>query len=242
MPEENYDEEYVINILAEQAELNLKYGQLSGDQSKRNKCIPEKIKKDSEHKIEHKTDKPQLNGMFENKNHVNESERNKRTLSGKSDISTLKDSQTSKVENFDKRDRGNFYHWGATRELMEIFRRRNNSPETRRMVEQRNALTQPSTFRRRFDHQTQLTVYASSRPNKRSIEEIAEIDAELSRTANRLGGGYQPIIEEQEEQPEEEGELDQENNETEEDSILMRGDNSPIVDLTKYNTDGKEAK
>ena len=38
-PEENYDEEYVINILAEQAELNLKYGQLFGDQSKRNNCI-----------------------------------------------------------------------------------------------------------------------------------------------------------------------------------------------------------
>ena len=58
-------------------------------------------------------------------------------------------------------------------------------------------------------------------------------------------GGYQPIIEEQEEQPDEireEGELEQENNEMEEDNIIMRGDNLPIVDLTKYNTDGKEAK
>ena len=30
-PEENYDEEYVIIILAEKAELNLKYGQLFED-------------------------------------------------------------------------------------------------------------------------------------------------------------------------------------------------------------------
>ena len=72
--------------------------------------------------------------MFENKNHVNETEQNKRTTSGQSDISTLKDSQTSKVENFVKMDRDNFYHWGATQEIMDITRRI-NSPETRRLVE-----------------------------------------------------------------------------------------------------------
>ena len=33
-----------------------------------------------------------------------------------------------------------------------------------------------------------------------------------------------------------------ENNETEEDSVIMRGDNLPIVDLSKYNTEGKDAK
>ena len=113
-PEENFNEEYVIKNLAEQAELNLKYGQLFEDQSKRNKCITGRIKHDSEHKIEHKTDQSQLNGMFENKNHVNETIQNKRTSSGQSDISTLKDSQTSKVENFDKMARENFYHWEAT--------------------------------------------------------------------------------------------------------------------------------
>ena len=36
-------------------------------------------------------------------------------------------------------DRENFYHWGATREIMEIIRRRNNSPETRRLVEQKKS-------------------------------------------------------------------------------------------------------
>ena len=38
-------------------------------------------------------------------------------------------------------DRENFYHWGATREIMEVIRRRDNSPETRRLKEQRNALS-----------------------------------------------------------------------------------------------------
>ena len=242
-PDENYDEEYVINILAEQVELNLKYGQLFADQSKCSKRITERTKKNSEHKTEHKTDQSQLNRTFENKSHVNETEQNKKTTSGQSDISTPKDSQTSNIENFDNMDRENFYQWGATREIMDIIRRRNNSPETRRLVEQRNALSRPGTLRRRYDTQTQRTIFAPSRPNKRSREEIAEIDAELIRRANRLGGGYQPLIEEQEEKPDEvREEADLENNETEEDSVIMRGDNLPIVDLSKYNTEGKEVK
>ena len=35
-------------------------------------------------------------------------------------------------------------------------------------------------------------IFAQSRPNKRRREKIAEIDAELMRRANRLGGRYQP--------------------------------------------------
>ena len=67
----------------------------------------------------------------------------------------------------------------------------------------------------------------------------------MNPESEQTGGGYQPITEEQDEQPDEireEGELELENNETEEDNITMRGDNLPIVDLTKYNTEGKEAK
>ena len=52
------------------------------------------------------------------------------------------------------------------------------------------------------------------------------------------------MTEEQDEPEElrEEGELEIENAETEEDSVIMRGDNLPIVDLSKYNTDGKKTK
>ena len=140
-------------------------------------------------------------------------------------------------------DRENFYHWGATSEIMEIFCRRNNSPETRRLINQRNELSRPGTLRRRYDHYTQRTVFAPSRPNKRSRKEIAEIYAEIMKRANRLGGGYQPMIEEQDEPQErwEESELEIENAETEEDSVIIRADNLPTVDPSKYNTEGKEA-
>ena len=140
-------------------------------------------------------------------------------------------------------DRDNFHHWGATREIMDIIRRRKNSPETSRLVEQKSTLSRPGTLRRRYDHQTQRTVFVPTRPTERSTEEMAEVDAELLRRANRLGGGYHPVIPEKEEEAEEmreEGEV--ETAETKDDSVVMRGDNLPIVDLSKYNTDGKEAK
>ena len=84
----------------------------------------------------------------------------------------------------------------------------------------------------------------TTRPNEQcspqlaQTKEIAEIDAELLRRANRLRGGYHPVI--PGEGTREEGEV--ETTETEEDSVIMRGDNLPIVDLSKYNTDGREAK
>ena len=144
-------------------------------------------------------------------------------------------------------NRENLYHWGATREIMEIIRRRNKSPETRRLVERREALARHGTMRRRYDPQSRRMIFTPSRPNKRSREEIAEIDAELTQRANRIGGGYRPIQEEEEEEDEpevpEEGELqvEQDTVDTEEDSVIMRGDNLPIVDLSKYHTEGKEA-
>ena len=113
---------------------------------------------------------------------MNETKQNKKTTSGQSNISTVKISQTSNTENFDKNS-----ITGEPREIMDIIRRRNNSPETRRLVEQRNALSRPCTLKRRYDHQTQRTVFAPSRPNKRSREKIAEIDAELILRANILG-------------------------------------------------------
>ena len=65
----------------------------------------------------------------------------------------------------------------------------------------------------------------------------------MNPESEQTGGGFQPIIEEQEEQLNEvpeERELEIEN-ETKEDSIIIRGDNLPIVDLSKYNTKGKGA-
>ena len=101
-------------------------------------------------------------------------------------------------------------------------------------------------MRRRHDPQSQRMIFTPSRPNKRSRGEIAEIDAELTQSTNRIGGRYRPIQdEEEEEEPDapEDGEMQAEQNtvDTEEDSVIMRGDNLRIVDLSKCHTEGKEA-
>ena len=99
--------------------------------------------------MEHKGNQSQVNGIFENKNDVKELEQNKITTSGQSDISTLKSSKPLKDKESGKMDREIFYHWRATKEIIDIVRRRYNSLETRRLVEQRNALSRPGTLRRR---------------------------------------------------------------------------------------------
>ena len=175
-PEERYDEEYVINILSEQAKLNIKYGPIFADQSKSEKAITETKKNTSEEQNENRANQSQKNRTFENENNVNKHQRNKKTTSGQSEISTLERSHSTKeAESLNQiqksrklnteiteMDRENFYHWGATREIMEIIHRRNNSPETCRLVEQRNQLSRPGTLRRLYDQYTQRTVFAPS--------------------------------------------------------------------------------
>ena len=189
-PEDNYDKEYVINILSEQAKLNIKYGPIFAT-----------MNETSQERNENCTHQSQSNRTFQNKSGVNKRNRSVKVTSGQSEISASKSSCKLKQQsnNIQKKklstsnpeitdmDRENFYHWGATREIMEIIRKRNKSPETRRLVELRNALSKPGTLRRRYDPHTQRTIFAPTRPNKRSREEIAEIDAELLQRSNRLG-------------------------------------------------------
>ena len=66
-------------------------------------------------------------------------------------------------------------------------------PETLIFVERRLEISRPGTLRRKFDMNAQRQIWILSRANKRSREEIAEIDGELLTWANIFGGGYQPL-------------------------------------------------
>ena len=240
-----YDEQYVINILTEQAELNSNYGRIFTNQSQQtpnNEMM-------REHKLNNQSEAKRT---FEKKRHVNkineqaETSPNNNVIKFKPQkelpLRNLQILQTSSAEEMDR----DYFHWGATTEIMEIIRRREKSPETKRSVERRLEIPRPGMMRRRYDQNVQRTIWVPSRPNKRSREEIAEIDGELIQRANRLGGGYQPVqaVEQipneiqAEEQPMEDRTMD---SESEGESQVIRGDNLAIVDLKNYNTDGKEA-
>ena len=136
-----------------------------------------------------------------------------------------------------------YFHWGATTEIMVIIRRRRKSPETLRLVERRLEISRPGTMHQKFDLNAQRQIWVSSRPNKRSRQEIAEIDGELLTRANRFGGGYQPLEERREEQEAPQAETAEgTEQESEGESQIIRDDNFPIVDLKAYNTEGKEGQ
>ena len=249
--EDVYDEQYVINILSEHAELNVKYGTLFADQSQ---VAPERNKTTEEHF----NNQSHQNRIIENNRDVNKMNKqtnsapNKRQRKAKTESSirylNSNSNQNSNLLNnlplFKNEMDRDYFHWGATAEIMEIIRRRRKSPETLRLVERRLEISRPGTMRRKFDMNAQRQIWVPSRPNKRSRQEIAEIDGELLTRSNRFGGGYQPLEERMEEtqetpQPEMAEETEQE---SEGESQVIRGDNFSIVDLKAYNTEGKEAQ
>ena len=124
IPEENYDEEYVINILTEQAELNLKYGQLFANQSESSKTKVETENGTSEEQYEVIDNQSHSNRTFEKDYGVNKIQQSENNTSGQSDISTQSSSCLPKENlkfvqikikpnlhtEFIEMDRDNFHH------------------------------------------------------------------------------------------------------------------------------------
>ena len=111
-------------------------------------------------------------------------------------ISKREENQTSVLplpHHQNKIDR-NYFHWCASAEVMEIIRNRGKSPETLQFVEKSLEAARPGTMSRRCDQNAQRTICVPSRLNKRSREEITEIDGELINRAKRLGGSNQLIV------------------------------------------------
>ena len=86
IPEENYAEEYVINILTERAELNLKYGQLLPTESSKTKVETENGTSEEQNEII--DNQSHSNRTFEKDYGVNKIQENENITSGQSDIST----------------------------------------------------------------------------------------------------------------------------------------------------------
>ena len=75
-------------------------------------------------------------------------------------------------------DRNQQYHWGATPEIMEIIRRRNNSPETQKLVDRRAEIVKPGTMRvKRDNHGGEHWI--PRRPDANGRREVVEIDIRL---------------------------------------------------------------
>ena len=140
--EDVYNKQFVINILSEQAELNVKYGTLFADQSK---SAPERTKR-TEKKLNNQSHQ---NRTFEKNRDVNENYERTKSASTKrrqkvKTESSIRNSNSKCIQNskrlkelplFKNEMDRDYFHRGATAEIMETIRKRRKSPETLRLVE-----------------------------------------------------------------------------------------------------------
>ena len=88
IPEENYNQEYAINILTEQVEFDLEYGQLFANQSESSKIKAETENGTSEEQNEIIDNQSHSKRTFEKDYGVNKIQQSENNTSGQSDIST----------------------------------------------------------------------------------------------------------------------------------------------------------
>ena len=86
------------------------------------------------------------------------------------------------------------YHWGADDTIMKIIRRKDNSPETRDLVRQRIALTNPGNMRHHYNKKLERQILVPRRPHEEERKELKRIDLRLKRKKEHrvtdIGGGY----------------------------------------------------
>ena len=150
----------------------MKYGTLIADQSK---SAPVRTKR-TEKKLNNQSHQ---NRTFEKNRDVNENYERTKSASTKrgrkvKTESSTRNSNSNCIQNskrlkelslFKNEMDRDFFHCGATAEIMEIIRKRRKSPETLRLVERRLEISRPGTMRRKFDMNAQRQIWVPSRPN-----------------------------------------------------------------------------
>ena len=112
-----------------------------------------------------------------------------------SEKKTMADTNNNRqnTDNFN-RDSQLKHHWGADDEIMRIINRRDNSPETKELVERRIELTRPGHMRHQWHKKLDREILLPRRPNDGDRKEIKRIDIRLRRKEEcrdtHLGGGY----------------------------------------------------
>ena len=198
-PEKNYEEEFVINAIAQLATVNERIGRIFKQSENSNTT-----KTDNMHDTRKRTG---TSHCKTNNGHSNSTLTAYKTITDKneqltdpkqfanSEKKTMADNNNN-CQNTDKfnRDSQLNYHWGADDEIMRIINRRDKSPETKELVERRIELTRPGHMRHQWHKKLDREILLPRRPNDGDRKEIKRIDIRLRRKEEcrdtHLGGGY----------------------------------------------------
>ena len=189
-PEENYEEEFVISAITQLATVNGRIGRIF-DQSENTNTA----------NMYHAHTRTGTRFRKTNTNHSN-----LKTTANQINNTTYSDCKTyTKLtmdnnnnnrqipDRFALNDKLN-YHWGNDDEITKIINRRDNSPETKELVERRITLTRPGHMRHHWHKKLEREILLPRRLVDVDRKEIKRIDICLrGKEKNRvthIGGGY----------------------------------------------------
>ena len=182
--EENYEEEFVINGIAQLATVNVRIGRNSNQSDGQNETIGINM---------HDT-----RSLFDtrrhqtNTSHIDSNYRAQQRLSNmytNNHHSKMDNDQNARYFRVDGQLR---YHWGADQEIMTIVNKRDNSPETSELVTRRIELVKPGAMRPHWNKNLGREIYVPRRPEENERREIKWIELGLKRKEREslFGGGY----------------------------------------------------
>ena len=158
-PEENFEEEFVINAIAQLATVNGRIGRIF-DQSENNNTAN---MQDTRSRTGTRYSKTNTNHSNLTANQINNTIHDNR----KSHIELTMDNNNNNrqiPDRFAVNDKLK-YHWGADDEIMKIINRRDNSPETQELVERRIELTRPGHMRHHWHKKLEREILLPRRPD-----------------------------------------------------------------------------
>ena len=153
-PEENYEEKYVINAIAQLATVNARIGRIF-NQSETENAVNKTNMQDTRTLIDTRRRKAN-NSHIDSHYHSSQSLENESDFNYQTQPSNLKITAIhSKMNNNNdenqnarqfRNDRQIRYHWGADVEIMAIINNRDKSPKTTELVRRRTELARPGAM------------------------------------------------------------------------------------------------
>ena len=180
-PEENYEEEFVINAIAQLITVNARIGRIF-NQSNLTNTDNETNMLGTRSLIE--TRRRQTNNSHTHFNY--------RIEQHSAEIDNSEMNNNDNNARFFRMDGQLRYHWGADDEIMNIINRREKSPETTNLVKRRIELARPGAMRPQWNKNLGREIYIPRRPEEDERREIKRIDIQLKRKEreSHIGGGY----------------------------------------------------
>ena len=194
-PEKNYEEEFVINAIAQLATANYRIGRIFNQSNHSNTAVMHDTRR-----IETGTrcSKTNNHSNFQTTaNYINHTvtDNYHLKLEKNQTMDNNNNEDTQEPERYPRHEEGRLkYHWGADDTFMKIIKRRDNSPETKDLVRQRIALTKPGNMRHHYNKKLERHILVPRRPDEEERKEVKRIDLRLKRKEEHrithIGGGY----------------------------------------------------